>query len=116
MFSDSVGEFRADPDLLVELDETIVAVGDVKYKSLAGPVLSSDLYQLLSHAAAYETNSAFFVYPGSAFHKRRLGRAATGCVVTVFVVDIEAMEESLLSVLKCIAPAAIVTCDAMMDR
>jgi hypothetical protein len=84
------------PDLVVHRDRHVLAVGDVKYKSLtsgAGGLRSEegtrnpktkekrpDLYQVLVHAASLDAGLAFLIYPGDdTYASRYLGRSATGC-------------------------------------
>jgi len=79
---------RVNPDLIAHRDRVVLAVGDVKYKSLEPGAEGggsekkegrADLYQVLVHAASLECDRALLVYPAeSGFECRRLGRAATG--------------------------------------
>lgn len=87
---------RTHPDLVAHQDGAVLAVGDVKYKTLRAGLAGvdddtevdrrdkkagrPDLYQVLVHAAAAGIDRAFLVYVGDdAYQCRYLGRSATGC-------------------------------------
>jgi 5-methylcytosine-specific restriction endonuclease McrBC regulatory subunit McrC len=88
LFQDGSDSSKTHPDLVVHRDGIVLAVGDVKYKSLAGPdhepgklkkESRSDLYQVLVHAAALDASRAFLIYPGdNATSVRYLGLSGTG--------------------------------------
>lgn len=88
IFSNVRHQYRANPDLVLESAETLVAIGDVKYKVWEDRLDQHDLYQLLAHAAAYGATHAFLVYPHDTWVQRDLGIAATGCRTWAFGLDI----------------------------
>jgi hypothetical protein len=100
IFSGVPGELRADPDLVLHHRRECFAVGDAKYKELDGRPEASDLYQLLAHAAAFETDLAFLIYPGATFEADDLGTAATGCHTWVFRVGIDKLSEGAVRLLR----------------
>lgn len=91
-------EFRAHPDLIIRADEAH-AVGDVKYKEWTGTATASDLYQLLVHASAFETDCCFLVFPSDGYSSRSLGSAVTGSLTWLFAVDIKALDRDLATAL-----------------
>lgn len=90
------GTLVADPDLVVR-SPTKTVVGDVKYKNWTGVAEPSDMYQLLTHAAAFGADIAFLVYPSDQFEAFNLGHAATGPATWLFAVDIRALDDSLMA-------------------
>ncbi|MEM3485443.1 MAG: hypothetical protein QXI12_07445 [Candidatus Methanomethyliaceae archaeon] len=82
------GLLHAHPDILILQGRNVVAVGDVKYKNWSGSFLASDMYQLLVHAAAFDCDRSFLVYPADRFDWRYLGRSVTGSEVWLFAVDV----------------------------
>lgn len=86
------GQLEAQPDLVIGV-RPAAAVGDVKYKTWKGQASPRDLYQLLVHAATFETREAFLVYPSDAFDVVDLGVATTGCRTRLFAVDVRDVEE-----------------------
>lgn len=96
IFSPGTKVFRANPDIVVrDAGNTWVLVGDVKYKQFADVPAASDAYQLLVHAAAFDVNHAFLVFPGDATEHRSLGQAVTGTHVDVFTVDLARLDASV---------------------
>jgi 5-methylcytosine-specific restriction enzyme subunit McrC len=59
LFSDNL-KYDVKPDIVIGSKKAALAIGDVKYKAKVG---ETDRYQLIAHAAAYNTNLAFFVTP-----------------------------------------------------
>ena len=107
MFTGGADGSRVYPDLVIHSDAHVVAVGDVKYKTLHSPADGSakkpsrpDLYQLLVHAASLSCKLAFLVYAsGTGYSAAYLGRSATGCQVWTAQVrptDLEADLNQLL--------------------
>lgn len=93
--------FRANPDLVVRLIDTAeVFVGDVKYKQWAGVPGASDVYQLLVHAAAFDSGKAFLVFPFEEFDARSLGDAVTGASVTTYGVDVRELDDHVEHILN----------------
>jgi 5-methylcytosine-specific restriction endonuclease McrBC regulatory subunit McrC len=74
IFTDRVGDFSANPDLVIQR-RTLppAAIGDVKYKVWDGKPSASDVYQLLCHANAFGTSRAFLVYPSDRFSSALVG-------------------------------------------
>jgi 5-methylcytosine-specific restriction endonuclease McrBC regulatory subunit McrC len=85
----------ADPDIVIYATEA-THVGDVKYKDwerAAGA--RADLYQLLVHAAAFDGESSFLVYPHDKFEAVELGDAVTGSTCSLFAVDVRDVPSSV---------------------
>jgi McrBC 5-methylcytosine restriction system component len=94
MFSNGSDNSRVNPDIVIHSGPTVIATGDVKYKTLleradedrgnqSGPrrkgAARSDLYQLLVHAAALDGDRAFLIYAAERSPSLRfLGLSATG--------------------------------------
>lgn len=53
-------KFDAKPDIVIGPLGSVLALGDVKYKT---KLSEADRYQLIAHALSYNTNKAFFVTP-----------------------------------------------------
>ena len=103
VFGDS-DYLRAQPDLVVRNKRAcIAAIGDVKYKHWAGTATSSDIYQLLVHAAAFEVGTAFLVFPASGFQVSEYGDAVTGAHVSVYGVDVNSLSEHVSRIMLAIA-------------
>ncbi len=107
------------PDLVVHSGSDVLAVGDVKYKSLAVGLGEDgesaedvpqkrlkegrpDLYQVLVHAASLDADKAFLVYAGDRFACRYPGVSATGAATWTaqvrpnkLLIDLAALLESL---------------------
>ena len=66
--------YEAKPDLVLSRDARLV-VGDVKYKDLRGLPDHSDVYQLLSHAIAFDAPRAVLIYAGESYAHHQLGTA-----------------------------------------
>lgn len=86
---------RADPDLVLRRGKTVLAVGDVKYKDWAKGIKRSDLYQLLIHAAAFNSPLCFLIYPHHKFECVDLGKSATDCATYGFAVDVRDLPAGL---------------------
>ncbi|MEK6251656.1 MAG: hypothetical protein AABM43_06900 [Actinomycetota bacterium] len=98
VFSGSTSQFNADPDLVVGGPPRFEAIGDVKYKEWPGTDVArhhADLYQLVVHAKAFETEEAFLVFPGERFERRDLGVATTGARTRLFAVDVLRLDAEL---------------------
>lgn len=95
IFSNVTNHYHANPDLVVEVAGTVVAIGDVKYKVWEERLDEQDLYQLVVHAAAYQAPCAFLVYPHDSWVQYDLGLAATGCRTWAFGIDIMDMRGGL---------------------
>ena len=81
--------FRANPDLVLRRHgENRAFVGDVKYKQWGSVPSASDVYQLLIHAAAFESKVAFLVFPFDSFIARILGDAVTGTCVKFYGLNV----------------------------
>jgi hypothetical protein len=96
MFTKGSDTSRTYPDLVIHAGTDVLAVGDVKYKTLAASTGEEedadddrlwelrikegrpDLYQVLVHAASLESSKAFLVYAGDSVALRYPGVAATG--------------------------------------
>jgi hypothetical protein len=97
MFTGGTDRSRTNPDVVVQRQGVVRAVGDVKYKTLRiglGEVEDDeetgadrrakegrpDLYQVLIHAASLDAPLAFLVFVSDdEYVSRYLGTAATGC-------------------------------------
>jgi hypothetical protein len=120
MFTQGADASRTYPDLVVHTGSDVLAVGDVKYKTLAagfgeeeesGEDVPSekrlkegrpDLYQVLVHAASLDADKAFLVFAGESFGWRYPGVAATGAATwtaqvrpTELAIDLAAVLEHL---------------------
>jgi hypothetical protein len=108
MFVGGADSSRTNPDLVVGDGTRLVAVGDVKYKSLSEASGEGrrpnerergsrpDLYQVLVHAASLSCRKAFLVYVSdAAYGCRYLGRSATGCQTWTVQVRPHALEADL---------------------
>lgn len=93
------GEFKG-ADLLCSRSGAIEATGDVKYKEWSGAASAPDLYQLLVHASANQSETAFLVFPDDSFSHRSLGHAVTGAGTHLFAVDVRALDVDLKSVVE----------------
>jgi 5-methylcytosine-specific restriction endonuclease McrBC regulatory subunit McrC len=94
------GGLRADPDLVVDLGGGRRVIGDVKYKVWSQTSAPADLYQLLTHANAFDAETAFLLYPSDTFDEVDLGRAITGAHVRLFAVDVRALGDGLRLILR----------------
>jgi len=83
----AIKEYRANPDLVIRLGPSVIAIGDVKYKAIDEGPSASDIYQLVVHATAFGCNEAFLVYPGDTFSGVDIGTSSAGPRVRVFTVD-----------------------------
>jgi len=101
LFPQASSEMPAHPDLLLLEGGEAVAVGDVKYKLWqAEGDGRDDLYQVLSHAAAFRAPRAFLVYPHVVFGEHPYGMSAGGCRTWVFVVRIDALDADLKNIVR----------------
>jgi hypothetical protein len=101
LFDPDPGRYAANPDIVVTTDGSTAAIGDAKYKEFAGWPSAGDVHELLSHAAAYKSPKAFFVFPHEEeFICNSLGRGATGCEVWAFGVTFDRFQEDLAQVLS----------------
>jgi hypothetical protein len=83
LFDQMLQRYRANPDIVVfDSTRAAVAVGDAKYKDLIGWPSSSDVHELLAHAAAYRSSRAFYSFPlmgsfgiGRSVRRRRVARS-----------------------------------------
>jgi 5-methylcytosine-specific restriction endonuclease McrBC regulatory subunit McrC len=94
MFSNGSDRSNVNPDVVIHSGRSVIATGDVKYKTLSAraddnggdePKVQrkaaprSDLYQLLVHTAALDVNRAFLIYAAEESPSLRfLGLSATG--------------------------------------
>jgi 5-methylcytosine-specific restriction endonuclease McrBC regulatory subunit McrC len=107
IFANVSNQFRAVPDLVLRWQESVIAVGDIKYKQWSGlktSGLHDDLYQLLVHAAAHETKVALLIYAHDAFDWVHLGMSATGADTWAFAVDVRNLRNDLATLLTVIHP------------
>jgi hypothetical protein len=77
--------YNAKPDLFVILPSGRIVM-DCKYKTLEAQPDHGDVYQLLTHAEAFEANFAVLLYPGEMYATRTLGLTRNG--VTLIVASI----------------------------
>lgn len=91
--------YRAEPDIVLTTGSGKTTVGDVKYKDWTETPAQSDLYQLLIHAAAFDGEEAFLVYPSQRWQVAELGASGTGCRVWSFAVDLDEMPRTIGKVL-----------------
>jgi 5-methylcytosine-specific restriction endonuclease McrBC regulatory subunit McrC len=95
IFPEVPNAYRANPDLVFLNNGVVEAVGDVKYKIWTGAPAPSDLYQLLSHAAALGAKRSFLVFPGDQFQEKQLGVSVTGCRTWLFAIDVRDMKAQM---------------------
>jgi hypothetical protein len=110
LFPELPGRYGANPDVVIRLPGLTV-LADAKYKDFEGLPSTPDVFELLSHAAAYKASRALLVFPASgSFERRRLGRAETGCEVWAFAIPFgelrDRLRTALAEVLPLAAPAA----------
>ena len=96
--------FSANPDLVIETQGVVHAVGDVKYKAWAGTAGASDLYQLLVHASAFRARTAFLIYAGDSYDYRDLGESSDGIRTLLFSADPRRLQEHLHLVRTAVGP------------
>lgn len=99
IFESERREFRAHPDIVLRAEEAH-AVGDIKYKDWNGSADASDVYQLLVHASAFQTDCCFLIFPGDRYESRELGSSVTGAMTWLFAVDIRALDRDLRKVVE----------------
>ena len=104
IFLSSASHYRANPDFVIELNVGTCAIGDAKFKVPAQQADPGDIYQLLTHAAAFEAKEAFLVYPHDAFGVIDLGCSRTGTHVRLFTVDIRTLDLSMARLLPFLIP------------
>jgi hypothetical protein len=97
------------PDLVLEGEDGVFAVGDVKYKD--SQAARSDIYQLLVHTAAFtgpagRSPAAFLIQLGESYRAQWCGDAVTGAATWSFAVSPLALERDLARVLKVLSPMA----------
>lgn len=96
LFDPDPGRYAANPDVVIKNGEACTAIGDAKYKEFTGWPSASDVHELLSHAAAYRTSKAFFVFPHEAgFVSNFFGTSVTGCQVWAFGVTFDCFQEDI---------------------
>jgi 5-methylcytosine-specific restriction endonuclease McrBC regulatory subunit McrC len=97
IFPDLGSSFSANPDLVLSEGTSMVAIGDVKYKTWGGNAAADDIYQLLAHTTAFNCKRAFLVYPSDRFVSQHLGRTTSGIDVYLFAVDVRRLQDSIHS-------------------
>lgn len=90
---------RADPDIVLIQDSLTAGVGDAKYKEWSRQPARSDIYQLLVHAAAFDAQVAFLVYPNDRFEVTEVGESVTGCSVHSFGIDLTTLSAGVEAML-----------------
>ena len=95
IFDRQTGIYHAHPDVVVAHRDGLVIVGDVKYKNWSDRAVSSDLYQLLIHTAAFSGARSFLVFPCDEYKAIWLGRAVTGADTWLFALDLRNLKESV---------------------
>lgn len=90
----------ADPDLALWRERDCVGIGDVKYKEWSVTPGRSDLYQLMVHSAAFRSETAFLVYPGTTFAARIHGDAVTGAAVYSFRLGLDGLSGDVARMLR----------------
>jgi 5-methylcytosine-specific restriction endonuclease McrBC regulatory subunit McrC len=98
IFSKEKNEYRANPDIVIAGAANALHVGDVKYKPYDGSASSGDVYQLLTHAEAFEAQSAFLIFPGDTYSIRNLGVSRGGIETTFFSIRVQHLQEDLAAV------------------
>lgn len=92
--------YSANPDLVVKHDDSVLAVGDVKYKAWNGYADPSDVYQLLVHSRAFNADRCFLIFPHPEFEVVRLGRSSYGPEAWVFAVNPLTLREDCSRILS----------------
>lgn len=79
----------ANPDVVLRGHDGLIAVADAKYRRSGELVTDDALYQIISHAGAFDATAAALVTPALKDRPgiRRLGRVAGGCTVDVVSVN-----------------------------
>jgi len=106
IFGSERREFRAHPDIVLRAEEAH-GVGDIKYKDWNGSADASDIYQLLVHASAFETDCCFLIFPSDRYDVRELGSSVTGAVAWLFAVDIRMLDRDLRRVIAATGLASL---------
>lgn len=92
--------YRANPDVVISHGGVVLAVADAKYKDFSNWPATSDVHEIIGHAAAYGANKAVLFYPESRGAPiREFGRAATGCELWAAGLRLEAFEEDVSAAL-----------------
>jgi 5-methylcytosine-specific restriction endonuclease McrBC regulatory subunit McrC len=104
IFPSSGSQYRANPDLVIRLHGGTCAIGDAKFKVPEQTAAPGDIYQLLTHAAAFGATEAFLVYPHEAFGVVDLGLSKTAAHVRLFTVDIRSLSQSVAKILHLLLP------------
>jgi len=101
LFEPDPGRYRANPDFVIQKDDSVIAVGDAKYKHFEGWPNAADVHELIAHAAAYKAGTAFFIFPTeNQMLAKNLGASATGCDVWAFGVRFNNFYGDLDSVVR----------------
>jgi len=101
IFRPSSRRYRANPDMVISNSQMeTMALGDAKYKDFSDWPAQSDVYELLTHAAAYRTKKAFLFYPADVeFSVRSFGISATDCEVWAFGITFDRFSDDVRSAL-----------------
>jgi 5-methylcytosine-specific restriction endonuclease McrBC regulatory subunit McrC len=101
IFRPTSQRYRANPDMVISSPKMeTIALGDAKYKDFSDWPAQSDVYELLAHAAAYQTKKALLFYPADKeFSVRDFGVSATDCKVWAFGITFGQFSEDVRSAL-----------------
>lgn len=90
----------ATPDIVLLQEGQTVGIGDAKYKVPEHKPARSDIYQLIVHAAAFNSSVCFLAYPSDHFGSQFFGETVTGAEVHTYKLDVGDLEGSVLSMLE----------------
>ena len=104
LFAEMPGRYVADPDVVVQEQNSALLVADCKYKQLGGFPDHSDVYQLFSHCSALQSKLGVLIYPGESYSRLTLGETGSGIAIHSASVRIANLQEDLNSLLGEILP------------
>jgi hypothetical protein len=100
LFAEHSRRYTSNPDLVILQNGSII-IGDAKYKDFDKWPGASDVYQLISHAAACGAERAALFYPSdNGLTITPLGLAATGCRTWAFGIDLSDPVESVSRMMR----------------
>jgi len=103
LFPEHSRRYASNPDLVI-LQKGCLTIGDAKYKDFDTWPSASDIYQLISHAAACGAERAGLFYPSEkGIVITPLGVAATGCHAWAFGIDLTNPTESIRETMRAMS-------------
>lgn len=100
LFTGGVATYRANPDIVIRMNDGTRAIADAKYKDYEKWPSAADVHELISHAAAYEASKAFLLFPAiGGFRAQYFGKSNIGCEVWGIALDFDDLEGSVFRAL-----------------